>query len=82
MAKESGEDLRREGYVIRTSNIKERAELLELQCRNCGGFLELTDRTHAVCPYCGQRYLIDEAKGTVINVQVDRMRMERQTLSM
>lgn len=63
--------MRREGYVIHTSNIKERAELLELQCRNCGGFLELTDRTHAVCPYCGQRYLIDEAKGTVINVQVD-----------
>ena len=31
----------------------------------------MTDRTHAVCPYCGQRYLIDEAKGTVVNIQVD-----------
>lgn len=57
--------------MIRTSNDKEKAELLELQCKNCGGFLELTDRTHAVCPYCGQKYLIDEAKGTIINVQVD-----------
>ena len=64
-------DLRKEGYVIRTSNDNEKAELLELQCKNCGGFLELTDKTHAVCPYCGQKYLIDEAKGTIINVQVD-----------
>ena len=52
-------DLRKEGYVIRTSNDNEKAELLELQCKNCGGFLELTDKTHAVCPYCGQKYLID-----------------------
>lgn len=64
-------DLRKEGYVIRTSNNNEKAELLELQCKNCGGFLELVDKTHAVCPYCGQKYLIDEAKGTIINVQVD-----------
>ena len=71
MEKRSGEDLRREGYVIRTSNTGERAELLELQCKNCGGFLELVDRTHGVCPYCGQKYLIDEAKGTIINVHVD-----------
>lgn len=71
MERRSGEDLKKEGYVIRTSNTNERAELLELQCKNCGGFLELVDRTHAVCPYCGQRYLIDEAKGTIINVQVD-----------
>ncbi len=64
-------DLKTEEYVIRTSNDNEKAELLELQCKNCGGFLELTDKTHAVCPYCGQKYLIDEAKGTIINVQVD-----------
>jgi len=69
--RQAGDRLRREGYVIRTSNDKEKPELMELQCKNCGGFLELVDRTHAVCPYCGQKYLIDEAKGTVINVQVD-----------
>lgn len=71
MERQTEDGLRREGYVIRTSNDKEKPELLELQCRNCGGFLELVDRTHAVCPYCGQKYLIDEAKGTIINVQVD-----------
>ena len=58
-------------YVIRTSNQNEKAELLRLECTNCGASLELTDRTHASCPYCGQKYLIDEAKGTIINVQVD-----------
>ncbi len=58
-------------YTIRTSAYNEKPELMGLECRNCGGVLELTDRTHAVCPYCGQKYLIDEAKGTVINVQVD-----------
>ncbi len=45
--------------------------LLGLVCKNCGGTLELVDRTHAVCPFCGQRYLIDEAKGTVIHIQGD-----------
>lgn len=60
-----------EPYVIRTSNQNEKAELLRLECTNCGASLELTDKTHAFCPYCGQKYLIDEARGTVINIQVD-----------
>ena len=46
-------------------------EALKLECTNCGGTLELEDKTHALCPYCGRRYLIDEAKGTVIYIQVD-----------
>lgn len=58
-------------YVIRTSNKNEKAELLKLECENCGASLELVDKTHARCPYCGQRYLIDEAKGTIVHVQVD-----------
>lgn len=57
--------------TIHTSATNEKPELMGLECRNCGGVLELIDRTHAVCPYCGQKYLIDEAKGTVINIQVD-----------
>lgn len=65
-----GKDVPRE-YVIRTSNQNEKAELLKLECTNCGATLELVDRTHAVCPYCGQKYLIDEAKGTIVNIQVD-----------
>ncbi len=60
-----------DSYIIRTSAFNEKPELMGLECKNCGGVLELTDRTHAVCPYCGQRYLIDEAKGTVVNIQVD-----------
>ncbi len=58
-------------YIIRTSNQNEKAELLRLECTNCGATLDLVDRTHAVCPYCGQKYLIDEAKGTIVNIQVD-----------
>lgn len=58
-------------YTIRTSAYNENPELMGLECKNCGGVLELVDKTHAICPYCGQKYLIDEAKGTVINVQVD-----------
>ncbi len=50
---------------------KKIGEALKLECTNCGGTLELEDKTHALCPYCGRRYLIDEAKGTVIYIQVD-----------
>ena len=60
-----------DAYTIHTGGPKDRAQLVDLECKNCGGTLELVDRTHAVCPYCGQRYLIDEAKGTVIHIQVD-----------
>ncbi|MCI8659078.1 MAG: leucine-rich repeat domain-containing protein [Lachnospiraceae bacterium] len=58
-------------YRIHTSNQNEKAELLKLECTNCGATLDLVDKTHAVCPYCGQKYLIDEAKGTIVNIQVD-----------
>lgn len=60
-----------DSIVIQTRNHKEGAQLLQLECRNCGGVLELIDKTHGVCPYCGQKYLIDEAKGTIIDVHVD-----------
>jgi len=68
----SGKEVENEkDYVIRTSNQNEKAELLRLECQNCGASLELVDKTHARCPYCGQKYLIDEAKGTIVHVQVD-----------
>ncbi len=67
----SGKKIDKEKYVIRTSNQNEKAELLKLECENCGASLDLVDKTHAVCPYCGQRYRIDEAKGTMVHVQVD-----------
>lgn len=57
--------------TIHTSIGNEKAELVKMECKNCGGILHLTDPLHAVCPYCGQTYLIDEAKGTVIEIHVD-----------
>lgn len=60
-----------DAYTIHTGGPKDRAQLVDLACRNCGGTLELVDRTHAVCPYCGQKYLIDEAKGTIVDIHVD-----------
>lgn len=58
-------------YTIHTSGDNTAAELLKLECTNCGGSLKLTDPTHAICPFCGQTFLIDEAKGTVININID-----------
>lgn len=58
-------------YTIHTSIYNESPELLKMECKNCGASLKLVDKTHAVCPYCGQTFLIDEAKGTVIDVHVD-----------
>ncbi len=60
-----------DSYTIHTGGPKDKAQLVDLECRNCGGTLELVDRTHAVCPYCGQKYLIDEARGTVVEIHVD-----------
>lgn len=57
--------------IIQTNTQKEGAELLQLECKNCGGILDLIDKTHGVCPYCGQKYLIDEAKGAIVEVRVD-----------
>ncbi len=52
-----------DSYTIHTSVGNETAALVKMECKNCGASLELTDPTHAVCPFCGQKYLIDEAKG-------------------
>lgn len=58
-------------YTIHTSIDNTTAELVKMVCTNCGGGLTLTDKTHARCPYCGQTFLVDEAKGTVININID-----------
>lgn len=58
-------------YTIHTSTENEQAELVKLKCSNCGASLELIDKTHARCPFCQQEYMIDEAKGTIINVSID-----------
>lgn len=60
-----------EEYTIHTSVDNESAELVKMACTNCGAPLTVVDKTHAKCPYCGQTYLIDEAKGIVVNVSVD-----------
>lgn len=66
---QNGPDNKIRGREERQGRAKE--ELLGLVCKNCGGTLELVDKTHALCPFCGQRYLIDEAKGTILHIQVD-----------
>lgn len=58
-------------YTIHTSTENEQAELVKLKCSNCGASLELIDKTHARCPFCQQEYMIDEAKGMIINVSID-----------
>lgn len=60
-----------ENYTIHTSVDNESAELVKMACTNCGASLTIVDKTHAKCPFCGQTYLIDEAKGIVVNVNVD-----------
>lgn len=58
-------------HIIHTSVDNESAELVKMACTNCGAPLAIVDKTHAKCPFCGQTYLIDEAKGIVVNVSVD-----------
>lgn len=58
-------------YRIQTSIDNDSAELVKMECTNCGASLTVVDKTHAKCPFCGQNYLIDEAKGIVVNVNVD-----------
>jgi len=54
-----------------TSVDSDSAQLVEMVCANCGASLEVVDKTRGKCPFCGQTYLIDEAKGIVVNVSVD-----------
>ena len=56
MGDQNGNSRNDDQYTIRTRSYNEKPELMGLECKKCGGVLELTDRTHAVCPYCGQRY--------------------------
>ncbi len=44
---------------------------LKLQCPDCGASLDVQDKSHAVCSHCGQKYIIDEAGGLVVNMDVD-----------
>ena len=58
-------------YTIHTSMDNRTAELVELECSDCGATLEMIDKTHAKCSFCGQVFLIDEAKGTAIHINID-----------
>ena len=58
-------------YTIHTSIDNDTAELARMTCIDCGASLELVDKTHARCPYCKQTYVIDEARGVAVNVNVD-----------
>lgn len=58
-------------YTIHTLIDNDTAELVKMTCTDCGASLEIVDQTHARCPYCEQTYVIDEARGVVVNVNVD-----------
>lgn len=61
----------KEEGVIRTSISNRKAELVGLECEQCGAALQVIDRTHARCTFCGKVYLIDEARGMEVEVNVD-----------
>lgn len=61
----------KEEGVIRTSISNQKAELIGLECEQCGAPLQMIDRTHAKCSFCGRTYLIDEARGVEVEVNVD-----------
>lgn len=44
---------------------------MQLACKSCGSSLKLVDKTHAICPYCGQTFLIDEATGLIVDFKID-----------
>ena len=49
----------------------DRTQYLKLQCPDCGAPLEVQGKSHAVCHHCGQKFIIDEAGGLVVNMDVD-----------
>ncbi len=50
---------------------EEPTNYLKLQCPECGATIEVTQKNHASCPSCGQTFLLDEAGGLVLNVDID-----------
>lgn len=62
MKKEDKIRLKRENKVC---------ELVELTCPGCGATLNLVDKTHAKCSFCGKEIVIDEAAGTDVYINVD-----------
>lgn len=44
---------------------------LKLQCPDCGARIKIIPTQGADCPACGRKFLIDEAGGLVVNVNVD-----------
>lgn len=44
---------------------------LKLQCPECGAPMEIEEEHRASCPSCGQKYIINEAGGLVVNMDVD-----------
>lgn len=57
--------------VIETTIYNEKPELKKLECIGCGGNLEIVDKTHADCPYCGRSFQINEAGKVQIDINVD-----------
>jgi len=43
---------------------------VRMLCHSCGGSLELVDDRQAVCKYCESKYLIDDVRGLVAEVNI------------
>lgn len=58
-------------YTIQTSSDNEELAFVDLSCVNCGSNLEVMDKSHAHCLYCGQQYRIHEADGKILKLTID-----------
>lgn len=44
-------------------------ELVKLECRDCGGDLEIQDEIYARCKFCGQKYIVNETSHQSVKQQ-------------
>jgi len=59
---------------IKITKENEQSIFIRLECENCGATLEVVDKGHVICRRCGQKYLVDDAKGRLVldvNVSYD-----------
>ncbi|MBQ7774683.1 MAG: hypothetical protein IJ379_02090 [Lachnospiraceae bacterium] len=69
-----------EEKIIQTSKENDTPQFIKLGCENCGAALEMVDKSHAICNYCGQRYFIDEnQEKLIVDVTVKHSSQDEQT---
>lgn len=53
----------------KTPKFNVRRELVKLECRDCGGDLEIQDEIYARCKFCGQKYIMNETSHQSVKQQ-------------